>query len=188
MAKAKQVKVVEFEKVSERMPLVENEMVPAQPQAINLAGIKDGFVLQLKALSAVMSTPLTAPQKVELYDTLKDTSDGMKKLTDAAKALVVEEASKAGELVGDKGTKVARIGGFIAEVRYTGGGMDDKKLEALLRAKGIEPKKYMTEEVSYSVSEEKLAKALKAKVLSPEEVESCKKARVPALQPLKKAE
>jgi hypothetical protein len=71
---------------------------------------------------------------------------------DEVKKMVLEQ----GEVVTEAGTKRMESGGYVWEVRPQKSGYDAKKVEAGLRAQGLNPQEHMQMEVSYSVDQAKL--------------------------------
>lgn len=87
----------------------------------------------------------------------------------------VKEAALAnGSKTTDKGTHEWLIGGYTIRAIPTRTGVDPKKLEARLRAKGLDPAVAMDQTIAYKVNEGKLATAIASGKLTREEADGCK--------------
>lgn len=87
---------------------------------------------------------------------------------------VKETVLKDGTQTTEKGTREWLMGGYCVRAIPTRTGVDPKKLEARLRAKGLNPEVAMDATLAYKVSEPKLAAAVAAGKLTREEVDGCK--------------
>ena len=87
----------------------------------------------------------------------------------------VKDAALAnGTLKTEKGTKEWLTNGYSIRAVPTRTGIDPKKLEARLRAKGLDPAVAMDQTIAYKVSEPKLAVAIAGGKLTREEADGCK--------------
>lgn len=74
----------------------------------------------------------------------------------------------------EKGTMEWVTNGYLVRASPTRTGTDPKKLEAKLRAKGIDPSLHMDSKVTFAVNERKLGVLLAAGLVTEAEVEACK--------------
>jgi hypothetical protein len=105
---------------------------------------------------------------------VKQIEDQVERVVKTAKQQVETYIRTAGTKVTDAGTLRAVVGNIQLEARPTRTGRDPKKVEALIRAKNMDPAKWMDEERSYKVNDGKLADAVKAGKLTHAELEACR--------------
>jgi hypothetical protein len=158
------------------------EIVVPSRDVINYA-----FETGIVGLAAYITSIAKVPEKLaDAYTIVKKYHDALDKtkktVSDHLKKLVETE----GQAVPETTMKRALFGGYQLEIRATNTKLDGDKVEAMLRAKGLPPEKWMVQEVSYSVDEEKLKELVAKKKLTPDEVESCRHELKYALQPVKK--
>ena len=87
---------------------------------------------------------------------------------------VKETVLKDGTQTTEKGTREWLMGGYCVRAIPTRTGVDPKKLEARLRAKGLNPEVAMDATLAYKVNEVKLATAIASGKLTREEADGCK--------------
>jgi len=110
----------------------------------------------LGLLAKELSTEVTAPRMAEIVRQLTTWEEDIAALAKAGKQRLLELVEDKGEVVTEKGTKVYEADGWHLEARPWRTGFDSKKVETMLRAKGLEPDTHMNIKVSYEVDEVKL--------------------------------
>lgn len=114
------------------------------------------------ALAAVMSIARQAKDVIE---------DGIEKV---AKIRLIEVIKRHGKATTDKGSMGFNVGGWHLGMQPYRTGVDPKKLEGMLRAKGIDPAKWMVQTISYSLNADKVTQLQDKKILTVEELDNCK--------------
>lgn len=145
----------------------------------------------LQALSALAALPnLSAEQLSSLHDltSLWFTSDkaAVKTIVEVIKgrAVAALRALQPDEVL-DSGTRRYRFGGLQKELRVMRTGLDPKKVEAQLRARGAAVGTYMRAEVKYGVTSDTEQRLLDDKVFTVEELKAMKYEESYALMPSK---
>ena len=87
---------------------------------------------------------------------------------------VKEQVIKDGAQTTEKGTREWAMNGYLIRAIPTRTGVDPKKLEARLRAKGHDPAVAMDQTIAYKVNEAKLAAAIALGKLTQAEADGCK--------------
>lgn len=129
----------------------------------------------LKGFAALLSTDLQPNELAEVLSSIRHLSKGLSNgVEPIAKKRLVTFLKETGDVITDKGTKEAIIGGWKIRMKPYRSGIDAKKLEALIRAKGRDPANYMTTEVSFSVSDLGLQKLQEKGIATEDELETCK--------------
>lgn len=128
-------------------------------------------VSQSMVLMATAVGKLAERELVEVLATVQSFK-GVVTATEAVLKLRVGKLVAArGTVVTDKGTKRFVENGWSAETQPTRTGFDPKKVESLLRMRGVRPETAMDSVVTFKVNEGKLADAVKAGVLTEDELE-----------------
>lgn len=127
-----------------------------------LALILSQETLAADTLAAVMSVIRQTKDALE---------DGLEK---QAKVRLIEVLKQVGKKKTDKGSLEATVGDWHLEMSPYRTGADPKKLEARLRAKGIDPAKWMTQTISYAINPDKVQQLTDKRVLSSDELEDCR--------------
>jgi hypothetical protein len=140
--------------------------------------ITNGF----KALAGLLATDQPPEVLSQVFDTLKEWSSNISDLEKNARTRLLEAIQEKGEVKTEAGSKTLEVGGWLLELRPQRGGYNAKKVEALIRAKGLEPKRYMVQEVIYKLDTELLNQAVAQAALTPAELETCKDEQTFALQ------
>lgn len=165
----------------------------SKPTSITTVG--DQFFIRL---AAELKHEL-APAKLALVKTkLESWSESLEAFQKNIRDRCLDALKAAGKVVTDKGSVELTEGGYVLSARPWRTGYSAKKVEALLRAKGLHEDqlmKYMDRQVSYKLSEEKLGVAVGAGILTKAELDaSCrdgvdeKGEVIMALQPVRKVE
>lgn len=93
-----------------------------------------------KSLSAALERPdLTPGELAHFRDTSSFWGSGMKKLDETAKARQERLVREQGQVTSDKGSMELVQDGYRFPLRPKKTGYDDRKVEAMLRAKGLDP-------------------------------------------------
>lgn len=116
---------------------------------------------------------------------LADVEKSVENLKSFARQKLLEVAPKLPEH-GEKGTRRGVVDGWELEFRRTGGGWDDAKVQELLMSKYLHLLCGMQEVTIWKTSPERLVESCERKVLTKEEVETCRKTSSYALQKPKK--
>lgn len=155
-----------------------------QPKAVvpRPADLKKQYLSIMQQLSQALTVAKEPEQLAVLADVLAVVQEDVEALKDGVRMRVLAALEKEGEVVGDNGTRVLERGGWKLEARRTGGGMDPKKVEGALRAKSIDPSKYMQPEVTFSVEPALLEKARLDGVFTQDELELLRRKVTYALQ------
>lgn len=110
-------------------------------------------------------------EAMEFLSTMEKAVEGLRTTFGArVKDKVLEDGTKTTE----KGTREWVMNGYLVRAIPTRTGVDAKKLEPKLRAKGLDPTVAMDATMAYKVSETKLAVAVSKGLITQEEVDSCK--------------
>lgn len=134
---------------------------------------RDAVFSLMRTVAAELSqlTPEKYGAAMEFLKSLEEAAEGLKTTLGAR---VKEEVRANGHQVTDKGTTEWVVGGYVLRAIPTRTGVDPKKLEARLRAKGREPSLCMDATIAFKVNEGKLAAAVERGDLTAEEVAACK--------------
>jgi len=104
--------------------------------------------------------------------TVRQFGDVLEAAEASMKARILPYIKANGMTVTEKGSMRATINGYMLEAQPTRTGYDSKKVEALLRARGIEPETAMDAVVTYKVNEGKLADTVRSGAVSTDEAEA----------------
>lgn len=116
----------------------------------------------------------TGPQ---LWDSVKKMKDLVAEYEDSVRQFILNMVDANGKKVTDAGTKRMTTRGFTLEIQPSGGGLDSKKVEALLSSKGIAPLVGMDTKITFTVNEGKLKDLVAKKKLTEDELETCRTAK-----------
>ncbi len=110
----------------------------------------------------------------QVYDAITDTTSALEKLKEMTKDRLLAAVIAQGAQVTEKGTRRLVVGGWQTEARPHRTGLDDKKVEALLRAKGYtDLSRGMEQVITYKASSDKLATLVSAGILTQDELDTC---------------
>lgn len=140
------------------------------------------------AIAQMLSDDLAPQEVATIFQQLKDWEKVLADLNKNCRARILERVQAEGRVTTDNGSKQLVVNGWVLEARRNGGKVQGAKVEALLRAKSIDPAKWMDQEVSYSLNEGKLQLAVDKKVLSTDELKTCESAESWAVQTPKRQE
>lgn len=133
-------------------------------------------------MASVLSVGTLAPETLtKVIQTVKTYEKAIEKLTEVYKARYLNHLKEKG-VAGETGTLTARVGAYTWEARVQSNKYDEKRIEALVRAKGMEPEDHMDAHITYKVNEAKLDKAIERGLLKREDVEACRAERRYAVQ------
>lgn len=125
----------------------------------------------LTAASLILSQDnLPVPVLAETFDMLKGYEDAVSDVAGVARGKLLDLLKEQGS--GESSLKLT-VGGWELSARPRKTGLDAKKLEALLRAKGIDPTNYMTTKVSYEVDPARVPLLTADGKLSQAELDTC---------------
>ena len=146
------------------------------------ARLKDAYTSTLGSLARALTAAKTVSEVAPLSDILATAKEDLEALYKVARSKVLTLLEEQGEVNPESGTQTLEAGGWRLEARRQGGFFEAKKVEAALRAKNIDPAKYMQQEVTFSIDEDKLALAVKKKVFTQDELELLKRGTTLAMQ------
>lgn len=147
-------------------------IVPAKPTALAPADImtKAGSEYLTAASLVLSQTSLPTPVLVETFDQLKGYEDAVADVVGVARGKLLDIVKAQGS--GDSSLKL-NVGGYEVSARPRKTGLDAKKLEALLRAKGMDPAAHMTTKVTYEVDAAKAEVLVGMGKLTSDELNTC---------------
>lgn len=141
-------------------------------------------------------TNALAPQKAQLTLALRQFAEALSNLTDEQVPVALDMARELGRLAEDtqdalkqrallylnvhgqvvteKGSRQARVGGFTVTAVPTRTGLDPKKVEPLLRRRGLEPSAHMKSTIKYDVDQARIDRLVAEGKLQPADVEACR--------------
>ncbi len=144
--------------------------------------LRKAYTDSLTTIATALTAAKTVKDIAPLTDMLATAKEDVDALHKIARSKVLTILEKDGESVGESGTVAVEAEGWRLEARRQGGFLEAKKVEAALRAKNIDPKKYMVAEVTFSVDDDLMLKAVKDKVFHKYELELLKRATTFAMQ------
>jgi hypothetical protein len=142
----------------------------ARPKSVDSLATVDNAMRLISQEVAALTTE-TAPLVWKKVAKLELLVEEWAKMT---KAFIARVVAAEGRAVSEAGTKQLTVGDSILEIQPNGGWIDDKKLEALLRAKHLTPEMGMDVEVKYRKNESKLDELVRTKRLTSEEIDTCR--------------
>jgi len=148
--------------------------VKPKQSAITIASVRERINQDLKDLAIAMSGELDAHRATEALLLVRETDKILKNYDKVVKARVQELLLSEGEVVTDKGSRGMTVNGWSLFMKPTRTGVDPKKFEAMLRAKGLDPENFMDTSIVYSFNEQKALDAVAKKRITQEELASCK--------------
>lgn len=139
---------------------------------IVLADEKTKLFAALSGYSAALSrlTPEQVPAAFEMTDKLKKLSEEVR---DRLREKLMTWVKENGSRITDKGSMAGEVGGFKVTMIPTKTGTDPKKLEALLRRKGLDPAVAMKPTMAWAVDTDKVQQAVGAGKLTQADVDNC---------------
>jgi hypothetical protein len=127
----------------------------------------------LEQLSSYLSTDLAPPDLAALFEKVKEAELVVEHIHDMIRKRVIEVVAQKQNKAPGAAFKL-QAGPYLLEVR-TRDNVDPKRLEGMLRAKGLNPADFMDSETKYKVRADGIDTLLHAGHLSLEELESCRK-------------
>jgi len=125
----------------------------------------------LAAASLILSQEnLPAPVLAETFDMLKGYEDAVSDVAGVARGKLLDMLKEKGS--GESSLKLT-VGDWELSARPRKTGLDAKKLEAVLRAKGIDPTNYMTTKVTYEVDPTRAPLLIADGKLTQAELDTC---------------
>jgi hypothetical protein len=138
-----------------------------------------------KSFSAEVATAIEKGTVGYVWEPLKSWFEGFKRLEGLAKDALKKQVQHYGTPTNDKGSKKLRLeGGLVIPLVARKPEWDDKRVEALLRSKGLDPDKYMQVEKRYK-TDAALLEPLIGPKLSLDELKACRGQATYALMPAK---
>jgi len=149
-------------------------IVRAQPLP-RLAVVSERITAALGALATALSADLAPVELGRVILVVKKIQDTSKALYENGRERMLQVVSTQGAVTTDNGTRALDVDGIHLEARPRSGGFDDRKIEAMLRAKGLSPEKWMLPTVTYSYDEGMMRQAVTAGSVTTDELEACRK-------------
>ena len=119
-------------------------------------------------------TVATPEVVTEVFAQVKQWEGLVKDVGNVAKEMIKSMVLEKGKQTTDKGSRELVVAGYQLEVRPHRTGLDPAKVQALLKAKGLDFEVGMDADISWKVNEQKLALAVEIKKqLTEDEVVSC---------------
>jgi hypothetical protein len=135
------------------------------------------------------SVKLKPAELAEAFVAAKDFKGVIERIEKVGRDRVLEIVTTKGEVVPDtKGSRTLVNNGWKLEARAQGGALDEKKVEALLRAKNLDPTRGMDAVITFTANTEKLSQLVMDGALHLDELETCKKPITYAVQTPKRIE
>jgi hypothetical protein len=145
--------------------------------------IGDQFFIRLaREIQAVTSND----QLAACMDRMASWTDSLDKLQTFVRTKVKEIVERYGEVTTEKGSKVLQTDNYEIPMRPTRTGTDPKKLERLLRNKGVDVSAAMDASITYKVNTDKIKTCLQNRMLTDEEIETCEYDKSYTLLPVKR--
>lgn len=165
------------EKVTRTEITVHSQQTPVEQFQNALARVSEAFSGKIQPAKAAAA-----------FAELKNMSDMLEKIEKTARSMILSLIEKEGQQVTDAGTLQVQFGDYMLEARPQRTGFDSKKVEALIRAKEMDPAQWMDTQITYTMNTTKLAQAMTEKKLTKEEVETCRYEKSYAVQKPKRIE
>ena len=153
-------------------------LTPKQIQTLGTWVQEAGLAVNngLTRLSQVLSETNLPDNVMGLaWGKVKEWAKAMETIEDIAKKKMASAVQARGVKDPDtKGTMRLEVGdGMVVPIRPWRTGIDDKKLEAMLRAKGLDPERGMDTVVTYKKNDTKLGTLIGEKVITSDELAQC---------------
>lgn len=144
----------------------------------------DQFFIRLaKEIKAISSNE----QLVACLTRMTDWGKSLEQLEGFVKNRVLELVSKNGQLSGEKGSKVLKVGDYELPIRITRTGTDPRKLELLLRNRGLDVQIAMDMSITYRVNDSKIKECLSNGTLTTDDLTKCEYEKSYSVMPPRKA-
>ncbi len=142
---------------------------PSAVRPVNFATTLSRFSLATRDLGAALQN--VPDQEVpSAVATLRRLETMLKENVDRLKDRALLYLNVNGQQVTEKGTKEVALNGHVMRAIPTRTGIDPKKLEAALRAKGIDPSAHMIPTITYKVDDFRVAKLVAAGMLTQQDL------------------
>jgi hypothetical protein len=157
-------KVVKKEESKEIQKTISPAQIQLVEEVVNSSLTKVAELLTLDLKPGVLT---------DLFASLKQWEDNLKDLAQNGRDRLLSQVLIKGDVVTAAGTRRWEVDGWELEARPQRTGIDSKKLEALLRAKNLDPSKHMESVITYKVSDLGVSNLLKDKLATQDEIEAC---------------
>lgn len=127
-------------------------IVKSESLALAESKVKEALVAFAQALAVMEKAE--QPAALDVITQLKKVSE---EVYDRLRGRVLDQTILEGQKITEKGTYEANISGWVMRAIPTKTGTDPKKLEARIRACGLNPANYMDPTITYKVNATKLA-------------------------------
>lgn len=136
------------------------------------ASVSNTIMAAFSDLSNII-TNMTPEEQGPVFDTTKKVKEVAEYMYEVTRVRVLKYITEHGERKTEKGTLVAVVGGYALEAQPARTGVDSKKLEAMLRVKGLDPTVAMDAVVTYKVNNDKAVDAVARGVITEGELVAC---------------
>lgn len=119
-------------------------------------------------------TALTPDQYAPALEFIRRTEDMAKSAGKIIKPLITDIVKAKGKVETENGTMRANVGGYKLEIQPQSTKLNEKKVEALLRSKNLNPETHMDTVITYSVNQGKLDRLVAEGKMTEEELATCK--------------
>lgn len=130
--------------------------------------------LLFNALAEVLSRPLSPVETAAVFDTINAYVGVIEDLHKAARERTLQVILENGNPTSEKGAVRAIVGDWELSAIPQKTSLEDGKVEALLRAKGLDPHEHMDTEVKYRTNTGKLDRLVGAGQLTQGEIDACR--------------
>lgn len=127
----------------------------------------------LRAVADLLSMDLTPGAIGAIHAQLGAWEKNIKDLQSNTKQRLVALLKDKGQVVTNKGSRELLVDGYRIRCKPYRSGVDPKKLEALVRAKGLDPEQIMQQVITYDLDPVKLGIAVEKKLISSDEAATC---------------
>ena len=128
----------------------------------------------LAALAEMLSGDITPPDLIKVFDQLKTYKDTVEDMEKLAKDRLLAYVREAGVRISEAGSLRAEVAGYSVEATVRNSGYDPKKVQVLLRSKGLGPEAGCDATVTYKPNVTKLDGLVIDGKLNATELEGCR--------------
>lgn len=154
----------------------QSNIVPAEkPQLASVEALEAASISLWESFASSISN-LTPDQYAPAIQFIRTTEKLAEDAGKVLKPLIVGTVKARGKRETDAGTMRLTLGDYKLEIQPMSTALDEKKVEALLRAKGMNPNTHMDTVIKYKVNQGKLDTLVSEGKLSKDELEGCKPA------------
>jgi hypothetical protein len=150
-----------------------SKLTKPEPVAITVSSVRTEMESALTHMAEAIAVA-KAEELPQAHKLMKRIGDALEVLDVTVKRNLIAAVQQGGAQTTEKGSKEMLIGKFNVQISPTRTGYDSKKVEALCRAKGMDPGHLMDTQVVFKVNEGKQADAVKSGKMTADEMETCR--------------